>query len=42
MINPIKIAKQFYLRGFKEQLVTAFLLGIFITAAISTYLITTF
>jgi diguanylate cyclase (GGDEF)-like protein len=41
MINPIKIVKQFYLRGFKEQLVTAFLVGIFITAAISTYLITT-
>ena len=40
MINPIKIAKQFYLSGFKEQLVTAFMLGIFVTAALSTYLIT--
>lgn len=41
IINPIEVAKQFYLRGFKEQLVTAFLVGIVITAAISTYLITT-
>ncbi|MFK7815403.1 MAG: ATP-binding protein, partial [Gammaproteobacteria bacterium] len=41
MINPIKIVKQFYTSGFKEQLVTAFLVGIFITAALSTYLITT-
>ncbi len=41
MINPIRIIRQFYTSGFKEQLVTTFLLGIFITAAISTYLITT-
>jgi hypothetical protein len=40
MINPIRVIKQFYTSGFKEQLVTAFLVGIFITAAISTYLIT--
>ncbi len=40
-MNPFKIIKQFYTRGFKEQLVTAFLVGIFITAALSTYLITT-
>ncbi len=41
MIHPIKIIKRFYTSGFKEQLVTAFLVGIFITAALSTYLITT-
>ncbi len=40
-MNPFKVIKQFYTRGFKEQLVTAFLVGIFITAALSTYLITT-
>ncbi len=40
-MNPFRIIKRFYTRGFKEQLVTAFLVGIFITAAISTYLITT-
>ena len=39
-MNPFKIIRQFYTRGFKEQLVTAFLIGIFITAALSTYLIT--
>ncbi len=39
-MNPFKIIRQFYTRGFKEQLVTAFLVGIFITAALSTYLIT--
>ncbi|MGH1538712.1 MAG: sensor histidine kinase, partial [Gammaproteobacteria bacterium] len=39
-MNPFRIIKQFYTRGFKEQLVTAFLVGIFITAALSTYLIT--
>ena len=41
-MNPYKIFKQFYTSGFKEQLVTAFLIGIFITAALSTYLITVF
>ncbi|MGI9228189.1 MAG: diguanylate phosphodiesterase, partial [Gammaproteobacteria bacterium] len=40
-MNPFKIIRRFYTRGFKEQLVTAFLVGIFITAALSTYLITT-
>ncbi len=42
MIHPIKIFKQFYTSGFKEQLVTTFLIGIFITAALSTYLISSF
>lgn len=41
-MNPFKLIKQFYTRGFKEQLVTAFLVGIFITAVISTYLIVLF
>ena len=41
-MNPIKIFKQFYTSGFKEQLVTTFLVGIFITAALSTYLISSF
>jgi|GEM_PF-3078671 len=41
-MNPIKLFKQFYSQGFKEQLVTAFLVGIFITAALSTYLIVVF
>ena len=40
--NPITRFKQFYSRGFKEQLVTAFLTGIFITAVLSTYLISVF
>ena len=40
-MNPFSIIRRFYTRGFKEQLVTAFLVGIFITAALSTYLITT-
>ena len=40
--NPIEDFKQFYSRGFKEQLVTAFLSGIFVTAILSTYLISTF
>ncbi len=40
-MNPFKIIRRFYTRGFKEQLVTVFLVGIFITAALSTYLITT-
>ena len=40
-MNPFRIIRSFYTRGFKEQLVTAFLVGIFITAALSTYLITT-
>ncbi len=39
-MNPFKLFKQFYTSGFKEQLVTAFLIGIFITAALSTFLIT--
>jgi len=41
-MNPFKLIKQFYTRGFKEQLVTAFLVGIFITAALSTYFIVMF
>ncbi len=40
--HPIEDFKQFYSRGFKEQLVTAFLTGIFVTAILSTYLISTF
>jgi diguanylate cyclase (GGDEF)-like protein len=40
MLNPYKSLKQFYTRGFKEQLVTVFMLGIFVTAILSASMIT--